>query len=131
MPAGTPTVVRRVKGRLEVRVPYRRGGWRDMWNDAGLRPVYDKPSGCWLLARTRFNDVIAALLAAGFGQVQLEIWGNEADRCDERCQGAKGTECVCSCAGQHHGGGLLGVPVGDTMRIVHQGLVCQRYLVHR
>lgn len=49
--------------------------------------------------------------------------------CDERCQNAKGTDCECVCAGQYHGGGMFGFPVGQTLRVIDDGLVKNRYTI--
>lgn len=41
----------------------------------------------------------------------------EQQRCDTRCQQARGDDCVCQCAGQHHGGADYQrnwIQVGDT-----------------
>lgn len=122
-----PTIVRPVSGRLKVRVPYRIGGWRSMWIEAGLRPEWESPD--WRLSRERLADVVNALFDAGFQTVQLEIWGRETQLCDERCQTATGLDCDCVCAGQFHGGGMFGLPIGQTLRVIDQGLVRKRFVL--
>ena len=77
----------------------------------------------WRLSREPLAEVVNALFDAGFQTVQLEIWGRERQRCDERCQTATGLDCDCVCAGQFHGGGMFGLPIGQTLRVIDQGLV--------
>lgn len=122
-----PTVVRPAEGRLKVWVPYRAGGWRSTWSDAGLRPIYERPY--WRLNRERLAEIVNALFDAGFSSVTLEVWGHETQVCDERCQMARGLDCVCVCAGRYHGGGLFGVPIGETLRLVDEGLRGEQFVL--
>jgi hypothetical protein len=120
-------VVREVAGRLKVRMPYVRGT-RAWWGERGFRPGWD--GTYWRIARPRMAEAVDLLLSR-WPEVGIEIHGHSANLCDTRCQEALGLECVCSCAGRHHGGGLFGTPVGETAVLVDSDVVVTQYVVRR
>lgn len=40
--------------------------------------------------------------------------------CDDRCTGATGPDCSCSCGGRHHGSGLLVPTIGNIVDLSYQ-----------
>jgi len=128
------TVYRPVSGRIEVSgmrrphegEPTNREWFKDETGKA-IRPQWvEGPNGYdghWEIARQHFMTVTRAL-AERFGQVELAMDFNENERCDRRCQDAKGDDCTCSCLGLHHRGGVYAgwVEVGDTTLIRSAGI---------
>lgn len=108
--------------RLRLRIPYEGGSnrrWIHATLGARIQPIYDKPTGRWLIARPHFTTLVDHLLDR-FGQVDATVEFSMTRRCDVRCQEATGDDCDCSCLGEHHGGGLWGggwIQVGETTLI--------------
>lgn len=106
---GTPWILRPVTGRVELKVPPgqmdRR--WLRTGFDSGQRllEVLVKPANSWLIAREHFA-LAASAMAEKFGSVDVYMRFKSEERCSDRCVGAKLDECVCSCLGMNHGGGL-------------------------
>lgn len=146
-PVMTAQIVRPIHGRLELyglRAP--RAGEpsnRMMFQDAtgrAIRPTWipaelGRPgwTGHWTIAREHLT-VVAEVIALRDGAIDIEMHYSEAERCDWRCQNAKGSDCVCSCEGEHHGTGEHAAwkQVGDTtlvrstgIRIVHRRLTAR------
>jgi len=102
---GQIPVVYKQPGRVPLlaRVPYRtdnaawlRGrGRKIQWNDRFR---------AWEIPRTRFNDVVARLLAR-YQQVYVIQSYRPLEKCAPACWEAKGYDCECSCLGENHGSG--------------------------
>ena len=104
--ADTPEVRRPAEGRLEVWIPWQPGGNRTLIKSACgslTRPERDGQRKRWLIARTHFMALIEALKAR-YGQVRVITAHCDTEKCDTRCQEARGDDCVCSCGGRFHGG---------------------------
>lgn len=108
--------------RMRLWMPHQ-GGSNRSWLHAALgariQPVYDSPSGRWLIARPHFTVLVDALLDR-FEQVDVSAEFSATQKCDTRCRNAEGDDCDCSCLGEHHGGGLWGggwFQVGETTLI--------------
>lgn len=70
----------------------------------------------WLVPRSKALAVAEHL--ARFGDVEVFIDGHATQKCDTRCTQAKGSDCVCSCAGSNHRGTRDGwMQVGATTLI--------------
>ncbi len=101
-----PEVRRPAEGRLRVYIPWRDGGNRKLIKSvcgARSRPEWDGQARRWLIARAHFMPLIEALKAR-FGQVRVITAHCDTEKCDIRCQEARGDDCVCSCGGSFHGG---------------------------
>jgi len=67
--------------------------------------------------------LVARALAMRFDRVEVVMDFNELERCDRRCQEARGDDCTCSCMGIHHRGVYVGwVEVGETMLVRSAGV---------
>ncbi len=93
-------------GRLRVRLPYQPGGTNyDLLRSVcgkRTRPTYDRGEGAFLVARNHLDRLVPALVRA-FGTVDLTRHGRRSTRCVAACLQARGLDCICSCAGLHHG----------------------------
>lgn len=127
-------IIRPVQGRIEVRgLPKNSNpavGNKQWFKNAlqkHIRPhwVEHGPGeigyGHWEIARAHLKPVTEAIVRRE-GAVLLELHFRRYEICDTRCQNAEGSECVCSCLGQAHGGGegRRWIPVGETI-LVSQG----------
>ncbi|MET8427778.1 hypothetical protein [Nocardia sp. NPDC004860] len=106
----TPTTKRKVA--LHVYLPddeYRAQRWlrRVLGSRVKLTRVQHRGVQVWQLSPAHLIPLAGALADSyGVVKIRLEILA-EVDRCDTKCRDAKATsvwECVCSCAGEHHGG---------------------------
>lgn len=123
-------IYRPLRGRALLRVPFARGNRRWLRDALGCRPEWDSERRAWLVAREHLQRAIA-LLAETHGRVALALEYRLTDRCDIRCQAARGDDCVCSCLGEHHGGGRAvrgWRVVGDTT-LVDSHVHVRRYVV--
>jgi hypothetical protein len=68
------------------------------------RPHYDRDRSHWLIARSHFRTVVAAL-AKEYGSVDVYVDHATRTACGRSCQEAAGDECSCQCLGDNHGGG--------------------------
>lgn len=103
-PMPMAAVVRPVRGRLQVRTPYRRGGSRALLQDACPRGhIEHVGGGVWTVPRARLLDVVAALARYWPVAVALDV-RQGGEQCDTRCIEALGDDCVCACGGANHGG---------------------------
>lgn len=116
-----PAVVRPVMGHVRVRLPERSvvsrschwvvGGAAEDRRETGLwlryglgcRPEWDYARRCWEVARPHFLPVIGLLYETFREPVHVWTQGLSTEHCDIRCQEAVGADCVCACAGAHHG----------------------------
>lgn len=101
-----PEIRRPREGRLQVMIPWCPGGNRALLGSvcgSRSRLEWDGTSKRWLVARAYFAAVIETLKTR-FGEVRVITWHRDAERCDVRCQKAKGFECTCSCGGRCHAG---------------------------
>lgn len=106
----TPTVLAPVTGRLVVGLPFQPGGgnYRLLREVCGqrTRPTYDRQRRAFLVARDHLDRLLAALVR-DFGAVDLTRHGSTATKCVAACLLALGSDCTCSCAGEHHGANVL------------------------
>ncbi len=58
--------------------------------------------GYWTIARSHLTAVAEAI-AIRDGVVDIEMHYNTSEKCDRRCQNARGNDCTCSCEGTRHG----------------------------
>lgn len=102
----TPTVLAPVTGRLVVRLPFqpRGGNYRLLREVCGqrTRPTYDRQQRAFLVARDHLDRLLVAL-DREFGAVELTRHGSTRTICVAACLLAQGSDCTCSCAGEHHG----------------------------
>lgn len=105
-------IVRPVRGRAQVWLPYRSGnGNYELLREicGGLtRPEYDRASKCFLVAHAHVPDLMEELPRALGQPVQVVLHGSAQTRCVEACWNASpdtAWDCVCSCAGRFHGTG--------------------------
>lgn len=126
-------IIRPVQGRIEIRgLPKNRDSAvsnRQWFKDSlqkHIRPVWvlhasdEADYGHWEIARSHLQQMVEAIVRRE-GEVLLELHYRTNEKCDTRCQNARGFECVCSCLGRAHGGGegRHWIPVGDTTLICH------------
>ncbi|MFE2961187.1 hypothetical protein [Nocardia tengchongensis] len=109
---GTTTPGAKRKIALYVYLPddeYRAQRWlrRVLGSRIKLTRVQHRGVQVWQLSPTHLVPLAGALADSyGVVKIRLEILA-EMDRCDTKCRDAKANsvwECVCSCAGEHHGG---------------------------
>lgn len=133
-PRRRPTIIRPVRGRLHVWLPFKASGIHNReWIKTGfgtgrnLRPELVSPENVWRVSRAHLEACVEAI-ADTCGAVDVFLQFSEAQGCDERCMKARGDECICSCLGTNHGGGIYGsgvlprigsVPVGNGVTEVH------------
>ncbi|GAB4590274.1 hypothetical protein [Nocardia sp. IFM 10818] len=88
---------------------YRAQRWlrRVLGSRVKLTRVQHRGVQVWQLSPTHLIPLAGALADSyGVVKIRLEILV-EVDRCDTKCRDAKASsvwECLCSCAGEHHGG---------------------------
>jgi len=97
----TWTVGKPVEGQLRIAMPFD-PMTRRKFLDLGIHPEWGPAKKRWLVSRDRMPEVLH-LLYQQHGPGTVSIRGRAGDRCDTRCQRARGHDCVCSCAGRHHG----------------------------
>lgn len=116
-----PTVYRPYRGRLRLRMPYRKDNraWlKDRLGDR-IRPEWVRGAGgregWWEIARNHLQPLVEALVER-WGAVDVTLIYSTTEQCDTRCQNARGDDCTCSCLGLNHGHGFAGqwTQVGDT-----------------
>ncbi len=105
-------IVRPVKGKLQVRLPYRPGG-----SNYGLlkaicgertRPEWNRERRCFEVAREHLVKLIDQLAYEIGSPVEVILHGATQTKCVSACWAADPRtrwECVCSCAGANHGTG--------------------------
>jgi hypothetical protein len=120
-------IVRPVKGKLQVWLPYRAGGGnyallKDICGER-TRPDWDSERRCFVVARDHLGKLIALLPNEIGRPVEVVLYGAAQTTCVSKCWG-QGTspdtrwECVCSCAGANHGTGHpLPTQVSDELSI--------------
>lgn len=116
--ASTPTVYKPVRGKLEVHIPWLGYPSKYWLKDNGIRGEW-VAGGHWRISRGKYWEIVSAL-AVRFGRVVVTVDGHKRRVCDIRCRNAQGGDCVCSCAGAHHGmvfKGLKWVQIGETTLI--------------
>lgn len=125
-------VWRPVEGRVQIRMPYAKNNraWLKETLGERIRPEWDKPSQCWLVARNHFGAVVEAM-AERLGRIDVYIDFRGLERCDTRCKNAKSRECDCQCIGRYHGANGITHGwklVGDTTEVKSTGIK-QRHIV--
>lgn len=141
------TIVRPVHGRVEIHgmrrpgpgQPANRQWLKDVLGDR-IRPTWVPGpqgwDGYWTISREHFDEVTRAL-AIRLGQVDIDLHYSQLQKCDTRCQAARGTDCVCECMGENHGVGAHAswTQVGDTTLIARDVVGVRRRVtradVHR
>lgn len=107
--AGVPWLIRPINGKIELKIPYaplnRQWLKSGFGSGASLREKLNTSTNSWLVSRAHFR-LAALAMADRCGQVQLYMHFKDTMRCNSSCQGAKKEECVCSCLGHGHGGGI-------------------------
>lgn len=73
----------------------------------GRHPVWNSKYKCWLLPRTRFDEMVEALLDRFHRTYVIQPY-REKEICAPACWNAKGFTCECSCMGANHGRGNAG-----------------------
>lgn len=116
-----PRVVLPVRGRIFVRMPYRKGNrdWIKQVTGKKTRPDWNRDRQRWEISRAHLGIILKALLFR-FDVVDFFREYKTTQRCDIRCLSATGHDCECSCMGKHHGSKASGggwmegmVAVGD------------------
>jgi hypothetical protein len=123
-------VIRPVKGRLIVRFPETQPYY--VIHNRLARMLHCEPhreGARWRISRVHFVEVVN-LLVSIYGSCGVEIHGRAGDRCDTRCQAARGFECVCQCCGKYHGIGTgvsIGTLIGEHTLLIDVGTVMRQY----
>lgn len=117
----TVTVHRPLKGRLQLRMPFRLENRQWLRANLGSRVhlVWVKDAAPhWELSRNHLVPLLWALTRE-FEAVIVRLEFSHTQKCDQRCRDATGTDCVCSCMGAYHGGagGRVWYEVGQTTLI--------------
>lgn len=129
-------IVRPVKGKIQVSLPYRPGGENYGFLQAicgeRSRPEWNRRGGYFEVARVHLAKLIDQL-ADEIGQpVELVLCGASQTKCVSACWAADPDtrwECVCSCAGANHGTGRpLPVQVSTDLSI-DTDYTSERYLL--
>ena len=86
-------------------MPYRDGNRQWLHDVLGerTRPTWNKDLKQWEIARPHFRRLVEAL-ADRFGAVDVYLEYSTTERCDVRCEEARGDDCTCSCLGMNHKG---------------------------
>lgn len=104
-------IVRPLRGRLQVWLPFRqsgRGNFILLKQLCGERtqPKYNRALGCFEVARDHLPVLIERLPGMLGMPVELVLHGSTQTKCAEKCWTAKPEtywDCECSCAGRFHG----------------------------
>lgn len=107
-----PTILRPTKGRVRLWLPFKASGAHNRdWIKSGfgtgasLRPQLIQPNNVWTIGRNHLALAVDEVAdQCGFVDVYLQF--EEKQRCNDSCLNAVLDECVCSCLGVNHGGGL-------------------------
>jgi hypothetical protein len=123
-------VHRPVEGRIETKMPYNGSnrGWLHEHLGQRIQPEL-RGRGVWAIARPHLQHLVDGL-ADRFGHVDVVLDFRVAERCDTRCQRAKGDECTCSCLGENHRGAAHWrhwIQVGETT-LIASGEIYRRHL---
>jgi hypothetical protein len=103
----TPTILRPLKGRIHVVLPYQDPKWfnrtwiKTVCGDR-TRPIWNKFGGYWEISRSHFLIVLKAMLDK-YGTVDIYEDHSDIEICNVSCQDAVGNECTCRCLGVNHG----------------------------
>jgi hypothetical protein len=130
-----PLVWRPVSGSAYVSLPYARGNRQFLESVTGMTHRQYTGNGMWRLNRSHIRKTVNGLLRR-YGEVTLVMDFKSTERCDIRCQTARGDECVCACLARHHGeqagGSMLGAwrLVGETT-LVRSGITRSVRTVHQ
>ena len=116
-----PTIEKPTDGRLVLHIPkefYRdpqgllklkspRHWLSDVCGNQPGHFKWQKTGGYWDAPRNHFRKLVAAL-ADKYGRVQVIEHYKVTEKCWQSCVDAQpDSDCVCSCRGDNHGGGLL------------------------
>lgn len=118
-------IVRPVKGKLHVTLPYRPGGGNYELLKAicgeRTRPDWNRDRGYFEVAREHLVKLIEQLPDELGIAVDVVLYGASQTRCVSACWAASPDtrwECVCSCAGANHGTGYpLPVQVSSDLSV--------------
>lgn len=105
-------IVRPVRGKLRVKLPYRPGGanyhlLKDICGGR-TRPKWNRGLRCFEVAREHLVKLINRLPNEIGRPVEVILHGATQTKCVSACWAANPDtcwECVCSCAGANHGSG--------------------------
>lgn len=123
-----PSLILKPRERASISLPYRGNphanyDWLKQVCGDLTRPVYDRQSKRFQVARTHVGHVLEALVEE-FSTVHVSIYGNTRTTCVERCWNAKLeaiTDCECGCAGANHGSrGPMGKEVEQGLSVQHE-----------
>lgn len=123
-----PNVVLRPGERASVELPWRGSPsanfeWLKEACGARTRPIFDRESKRFLVARPHVSHVIDALVDE-YDQVLVVQYGDTASTCVEQCWNAKAetvADCECGCAGANHGSGhAMGKEVQAGLSVGHE-----------
>ncbi|MBD3004674.1 hypothetical protein [Streptomyces sp. 5-10] len=106
----TAIIERPISGQIAVFTPFVEGGSRKFLKEligSRSRLDWDKERKRWLMSRQHMAKVIDGCLRR-WSRVELRRQYLETQRCDVRCQQAKGDDCECSCMGLMHGSRAVG-----------------------
>lgn len=117
--------------RLELQLPARRGNraWLRTVLGAGARPQLDTDR--WRIARSHLQHLVDEV-PERFGALELFLDFRTTERCDTRCQRARGDDCTCSCMGANHGGSQYWKQwrlVSETTLVMPTGLKRRRMVI--
>lgn len=122
-----PWAHRPVEGRVLTKMPYDGGSNRWWLHDHlgdRIQPEH-RGKGVWAIARPHLRYLVEGL-AERFGHVDVLLDFRQSERCDTRCQRARGDECTCSCLGENHRGAAYWrnwIEVGETTLVASGGTV--------
>jgi hypothetical protein len=114
--------VRSIEGEMELRLPFSPNNRRMIKRIIGQSSKldWDRDRKTWLIARNHFRKLCTGIPdTMGLRlSVLLYVKASETEVCDTRCVEAVGTECECTCRGDHHGG--LNFLMEDGWRLVSE-----------
>jgi hypothetical protein len=101
-----PVVIRRRRGRIQLRLPYSPDNRVWIWQTGGQKPqwIKGKPYSYWSLPAAWFNRLCLRLIKR-YGRAYVIQPHNENAKCAPACWDAEGLDCECSCLGENHGNG--------------------------
>ncbi|HEX9089773.1 MAG TPA: hypothetical protein VF867_19935 [Arthrobacter sp.] len=116
--AGVPWILRQLVGPavLQLPVQYPEGTglnfvFPDNWGQVSFK------GDRWYIPRHRFTAT-AELVAERYGYTDVYMEFDESARCTKACSDSIGLDCVCSCLGAGHNGGI-----DPSSGWIHQGTI--------
>lgn len=116
-PRCVATVVRPVRGRVRVRLPFApdNRAMLKRWCGSGTRPEWR--GGAWHVGRDHLEQILTGIARERCCAVTIHLEHATQTKCTASCWGAQPRttwSCVCSCGGRNHGNGAPEISNGET-----------------